>query len=288
MKIIKVKLWGTTIGYLKRNETGIYSFQYDTGFLKSGIEVSPVMMPLSSKTYSFPSLPENTFKGLPGLLVDYLPDRDGRIMQGALKFEPDLKQSKVEINEDTKIKSAYTFMAKAAGIKVNDNIFTGKKYHLQSLCALAHMDCNSPRLYSYEDAFRILRFLGSGYKDYLQLFRIMVFNEYAKNYNDHTKSIIYMMNKKGEWSLAPAYNLTLAYSKDSIWTRVHQLLINKKASNLTEKDFMKVAKNTDIKYADAAECIEQVEDAVLKWKEFAEQAELTKNKTNQIRKIIKH
>ena len=74
---VRVKLWGTTIGYLNQNENGPVSFQFDRDFLSSGIEVSPIRMPLSEQTFTFPGLSEDTFKGLPGLFVDSLPDRFG-------------------------------------------------------------------------------------------------------------------------------------------------------------------------------------------------------------------
>lgn len=50
-------------------------FRYDSDFIKSGIEVSPLVMPLSREKYVFKNLPEQTLKGLPGLLADSLPDK---------------------------------------------------------------------------------------------------------------------------------------------------------------------------------------------------------------------
>lgn len=73
-----VKLWGSAIGAVtwdEKRETGI--FQYDPDFLHSGIEISPLMMPLNEFPYEFPALPKVTFKGLPGLLADSLPDKFG-------------------------------------------------------------------------------------------------------------------------------------------------------------------------------------------------------------------
>lgn len=74
----EVYLWGTRIGiaYLPDN-TEYVSFEYDRNFVKSGIEVSPLYMPLSERIYSFPSLPADAFHGVPGLLADSLPDKFG-------------------------------------------------------------------------------------------------------------------------------------------------------------------------------------------------------------------
>ncbi|SCW59431.1 serine/threonine-protein kinase HipA [Ruminococcaceae bacterium YRB3002] len=78
---VEVRLWGTRIGqlYLDPGNTSgqIALYEYDKDFIRSGIEVSPLMMPLSRRIYAFPGLPYESFKGLPGLIADSLPDRFG-------------------------------------------------------------------------------------------------------------------------------------------------------------------------------------------------------------------
>ena len=79
--IAKVQLWGRTIGAVAMEEGRDYAaFQYDPEFARSGIEVSPLTMPLSDRVYQFPELPRKTFYGLPGLLADSLPDRFGNAL----------------------------------------------------------------------------------------------------------------------------------------------------------------------------------------------------------------
>jgi len=78
MNDAKVLLWGSVIGavtWLEDREVGV--FQYSPGFLSSGIQITPLMMPLNEFPYEFPALARNTFRGLPGLLSDSLPDRFG-------------------------------------------------------------------------------------------------------------------------------------------------------------------------------------------------------------------
>src|SRR5689334_4863916 len=58
----------------------IARFQYDPAFVASGIEVSPLTMPLRRDPYAFPALRPETFHGLPGLLADSLPDRYGHAL----------------------------------------------------------------------------------------------------------------------------------------------------------------------------------------------------------------
>ncbi|OHB45720.1 MAG: toxin HipA, partial [Planctomycetes bacterium GWC2_45_44] len=79
--IAEVKIWGSTIGAVVLEDgQRIASFQYDSDFARSGIEVSPLMMPLSDRVYSFPALAQESFHGLPGLLADSLPDRFGNAL----------------------------------------------------------------------------------------------------------------------------------------------------------------------------------------------------------------
>lgn len=81
MSTAKVILWGSDIGavsWLDEREIGV--FQYMPHFLRSGIQVSPLMMPLSEFPFEFPALARNTFSGLPGLLSDSLPDKFGNTL----------------------------------------------------------------------------------------------------------------------------------------------------------------------------------------------------------------
>lgn len=71
-------LWGREVAAVSWLEAdGHAVFQYDPEFAGSGIELSPLVMPLGPDPYSFPALPKQTFKGLPGLLADALPDKYG-------------------------------------------------------------------------------------------------------------------------------------------------------------------------------------------------------------------
>lgn len=421
---VRVKMWGTTVGYLHQDDNGMVGFQYDEEFLKSNIEISPIKMPLSTVTYTFPALPEQTFHGLPGMVADSLPDKFGNIVinrylesqgrtadslsvieklcytgkrgMGALEYEPSqelttmnetvdldaltklaseilsekeqihiekndnlmaqlmecgssvggaraktliawnpatndirsgqinagkgyeywlLKFDNIKNNKDkdsrpddgeyTKVEYAYYLMALDAGIEMSEcrlykengssHFMTkrfdrkgikGEKLHMQSLCALAHMDFNSPRIYSYEEAFSVMKQLKLPYSDFVQLFKRMVFNEYAKNYDDHTKNISFLMDKKGVWSLSPAYDITFSYRKDSIWVSAHQMLINGKSDNITKEDMLKVAEKAGIKKSDAVKSIERVINSVSRWEDFAEKSGMSENNIKRIKDFL--
>ena len=79
--IATVEHWGRTIGAVSLQEGGeVAAFQYDADFARSGIEVSPLAMPLSGRVYEFPALSRAAFHGLPGLISDSLPDKFGNAL----------------------------------------------------------------------------------------------------------------------------------------------------------------------------------------------------------------
>jgi serine/threonine-protein kinase HipA len=79
--VAEVRLWGRSIGAVSLEEgSNTSAFQYDPAFLSSGIELAPITMPLSRQIYQFPSLAQVSFRGLPGLLADSLPDKFGNAL----------------------------------------------------------------------------------------------------------------------------------------------------------------------------------------------------------------
>ena len=73
-----VILWGRRIGAVSWDETrSLGVFQYQPEFVGAGIEVAPLKMPVREEPHEFPALNRDTFRGLPGMLADALPDRFG-------------------------------------------------------------------------------------------------------------------------------------------------------------------------------------------------------------------
>ncbi len=84
MEVINVSYHEQPVGALSFDTNkGLGAFEYTHDFIKTGIELSPLMMPLSEQIFSFPELDFNTFKGLPGLLADSLPDDFGNAVLNA-------------------------------------------------------------------------------------------------------------------------------------------------------------------------------------------------------------
>ncbi len=83
-EVINVNYEGGVVGAVSFDtDTGIGAFEYDSTFIKKGVELSPIKMPLAKQIYSFPELGYETFKGLPGLVADSLPDDFGNAVLNA-------------------------------------------------------------------------------------------------------------------------------------------------------------------------------------------------------------
>ena len=421
-----IELYETTIGAVTWDpdrELGV--FEYAPNFLTSGIEVSPVMLPLGPGRFSFPNLPRETFKGLPGLVADSLPDKFGNLLidqwlarqgrrpesfdpverlcylgtraMGALEFHPillpdsppetlhldalvqlandalasreslhaNLSQSPdalatilrvgtsaggarakaviawnpatgeirsgqvqsspgfeawllkfdgVSANRDKelndspgygRIEYAYHLMARAAGITMSDcrlleengraHFMTrrfdrgpdGGKFHMQSLCAIGHFDFNQAGAYSYEQAFQASRRLDLPQPDLTELYRRALFNILSRNQDDHTKNITFLMDRRGGWRLAPAYDLIYAYNPTGAWTHRHQMTLAGKRENFTTRDLLDAAGAADLKPARAKTVLKQVHAAVDSWPSHAETAGVSADWTGQILKNLR-
>ena len=124
--------------------------------------------------------------------------------------------------------------------------------------------------YGYEQALMIMRKIRLSKKEQLQLYRRMVFNVIARNQDDHTKNIAFLMSREGEWSLAPAFDMTYSHNPAGKWTNQHQMTVNGKRNHFSIEDLLKVASSSDLK--GAKEVIQEVMDAVNQWPDFAKRA----------------
>lgn len=410
----RVVLWGSVVGavtWLEDREIGV--FQYAPDFLRSGIQLAPLMMPLGEFPYEFPALARNTFKGLPGLVADSLPDKYGNAIidawlasqgrtaasfhpverlcyvgsrgMGALEFQPatlgppaskravevaslvtlanrilddrakfggafsggddreaindilrvgtsaggarakailawnpktnEFRSGQVDAGEgfehwlmkfdgitssrDTevvtpqgygKIEYAYHLMAVEAGIEMTtcrlhheggrshfmtkrfDRSADGGKWHMQSLGAIAHYDYRQPASYSYEQAIQVIRRLRLSRKDMDQQVLRAIFNVVGRNCDDHVKNIAFLMNRRGEWRLSPAFDISYAWNPSGEWTSRHQMSVNGKREGFKREDLLALSKAADIKKARAEQMIKRVIDVVSRWPDFAKKA----------------
>ena len=188
------------------------------------------------------------------------------------------------------IEYAYYHMAKKAGIKIEesrlleengrshfmtrrfDRTEAGQKIHMQSLCALEHFDFKQAGAHSYEQALRTIRRLDMPMTTIEEQFRRMTFNIIARNQDDHVKNIAFLMDKAGNWSLSPAFDVTYSYNPTGDWTSRQQMSLNGKRDEFAIEDFKACAKNVSMKRGRAQEIVHQVQTAVLQWKRFADKS----------------
>ena len=81
MSLAEVRLWGANIGYVAWDpDRACGVFEYAPAFKQRGVELAPLTMPAGDEIFAFPSLNPDTFKGLPGMLADSLPDKFGNAL----------------------------------------------------------------------------------------------------------------------------------------------------------------------------------------------------------------
>jgi serine/threonine-protein kinase HipA len=198
------------------------------------------------------------------------------------------------------VEYAYSLMARAAGITMRecrmleengrrhfmtrrfDRLDDGGKLHMQSLGALAHFDYNQAGAYSYEQALQVIRRLELPMAALEEQFRRMAFNVIARNQDDHVKNIAFLMDREGQWSLAPAFDLTYSHNPDGAWTARHQMTLNGKRDDFTLEDFRACAKSAMLKRGRDKRLLEEVSSAVARWPEFAKQAGVATEQRKQI------
>ncbi|MBW2741230.1 MAG: type II toxin-antitoxin system HipA family toxin [Deltaproteobacteria bacterium] len=200
-----------------------------------------------------------------------------------------------------KIEYAYYLMAKECGINMTAGRLLEKnrrahfmtkrfdrqgtkKLHLQTLCAIAHFDYNDPAAYSYEQAFQVMRQLRLPYRDAEELLRRMCFNVIARNQDDHTKNISFLMDENGEWALSPAYDVTYAYDPANKWMKDHQMSINGKRKDIERSDMVALAKKMNIKKPN--EIIEKIISKVMNWSKYADKAKVSAKQTKAIERTF--
>ena len=168
-----------------------------------------------------------------------------------------------------------------------DRLEGGEKLHVQSLCALAHFDFNSPGLYAYEQALLTIRRLGLPSSAVEEQFRRMAFNIIARNQDDHVKNIAFLMDKAGDWSLAPAFDISYSYNPAGTWTARHQMTMNGRRDEFTMADFRACARSASMKRGRAEAIVEEVREAVRQWPQYADAAGVADAWREQIQRNLR-
>jgi serine/threonine-protein kinase HipA len=195
-----------------------------------------------------------------------------------------------------RIEFAYNQMAKAAGIETTETHLlkerrlahfmsrrfdrnTDGRLHLHSLGGIDHADYNAPRTYSYEQYLLVCRELRLSPAGLEEAFRRAAFNVVAVNQDDHVKNLAFLMDRRGTWRLAPAYDLTFARGRD--FTRTHQLTLGGKVDGFTRADLLRLGGELGLRQ-DGAPVVDQVVEAVGRWPRFAKSAGVPRKRVEAI------
>lgn len=198
-----------------------------------------------------------------------------------------------------RVEYAYYLMARECQIEISDSELleengrahfitrrfdregSSTRHHIQTLCGIQHFDYNDMFGYSYEQVFQTMRQLRLKYPEAEQMFRRMVFNVFATNYDDHTKNIAFRLKKEGQWELAPAYDVCYSYDATNQWVSQQTLSINGKRKHISRSDLMTIAKANNIKKGE--NIINEINSVVKNWHDFAGKAKVQDDLYKQIK-----
>jgi serine/threonine-protein kinase HipA len=154
------------------------------------------------------------------------------------------------------------------------------RHHVQTFCGIQHFDYNNLYGYSYEQLFQTMRILRMTYPEAEQMFRRMVFNVMATNFDDHTKNFSFRLKQEGRWELSPAYDVCYSYDPNNAWVSQHSLSINGKHKEINKNDLMTIAKANNIKKGE--KIIKEIKETVCNWTAYAAQANVSLSLTDFI------
>jgi len=155
-----------------------------------------------------------------------------------------------------------------------------QKIHVASLLAI------NGETERYEDLFKTARLLHLTKTELVQLYRRTVFNYIAMVCDDHDRNFSFLMGPDGKWKLSPAYDITFSVDLTNPLIGVrHAMEI--KGSNVYEgrDQLARFAKENDIGLA--KEIIDQVEDVVSRWSEYADRCGVEKGTAQMIARFLK-
>ncbi len=115
-----------------------------------------------------------------------------------------------------------------------------------------------------------------------QQFRRAIFNIVARNQDDHTKNIAFLMDKKGNWKLSPAYDVAYSYNPNGPWTSKHQMRLNGKRDDFTLEDLIAFGEKADISEKKVKTIVAEITNVVRKWKEYFQACKVPLNIVKQV------
>ncbi|MBK8793930.1 MAG: type II toxin-antitoxin system HipA family toxin [Holophaga sp.] len=217
-----------------------------------------------------------------------------------LKFDGMGSDRELGVGSDYgRIEYAYYLMASAAGVPMSPSrllLENGRahfmtrrfdrdgntKHHVQTLCAMEHLDYKQRATHAYGQAFMAIAKLQIGADGTDDLFRRMAFNVMSRNCDDHTKNIAFILKRGKSWALAPAYDVTHAYNPKGEWTYQHLLSVNGKFNDITRADLLQEADRFGVR--NPLKILSEVAGAIASFPQFAQTAGLQSSKADLVAK----
>lgn len=195
------------------------------------------------------------------------------------------------------IEYVYSIMAKNAGVEMmQTHLFKAKKgsgyfatkrfdriinsrLHTHTAAGLLHSDFRAPCL-DYQDLIALTGFLTKDQREVEKMFRLAVFNVYASNKDDHGKNFTFLMNKSGNWRLAPAYDLTFSGGLNG----EQSTMVMGEGRSITIQHLEKLAEEANINKKHFKGIIDQTKESLKKWPTLAKEHGVSKSNIELIRK----
>ncbi|MBR8536654.1 type II toxin-antitoxin system HipA family toxin [Carboxylicivirga sediminis] len=195
------------------------------------------------------------------------------------------------------IEYAYYKMALAAGIKMSEcqlfhgqsghayfgtkrfDRIQGRRLHMHTACGIMHDNFRMSTMdygHLMDCAFQLERHVNA----YDKVLRLAAFNVFAHNRDDHSKNFAFLMDGKGNWQFAPAYDLTFSHSAFGF----HSTMIAGESKNPGKEHLLKLAETFKVKKAN--QIIEEVREAISQWDSIANDSGVSKRVREQITKHI--
>jgi len=234
----------------------------------------------------------------PKVLVQISDDKKNILYDKKLKkgFSPWIVKfaSSNDISNIGKIEYVYSLMAKTAKIEMSETYLFNNKYfatkrfdivdnkrkHLHSLAGLIHSDFRYPTL-DYDDIMSLTLHLTKDIQEVQKIYRLAVFNLLTHNRDDHAKNFSFIMDNKGKWQFAPAYDLTYSFGVGS----EHSTMYLGEGKNPTFIHLEKLAKKHNIKKY--KQIIDEVRYGVSKFSEFVKSVNVSKKTISDLEKVFK-
>ncbi len=143
----------------------------------------------------------------------------------------------------------------------------GSKRFVQTFAALAHFDYYETGHYSYEQLFATMKRLRVPPAAMEQQFRRVVFNLVGCNQDDHVKNFAFVMDRRGNWDITPAYDL--CHAEGSAFTSRHQLSIAGKTNGFTKADLAVLADHAGLPRRRELVVLDEVLGAFAQWPRLA-------------------